>query len=110
MKIDWEHIYLLGWHSADGKRNFTSWSGQRPWVDVVVIGATDDDMAHIMWAAPLHADFKLIPIPALTNRLAYAKINSGLHAFGWYLEEGVKRPPMRKLVDAWDWYNKLKGK
>jgi len=110
MKIDWEHIYLLGWHSADGKRNFTSWSGQKPWIDVVVIGATDNDMKHIMWSSPLHENFQLISIPPLTNRLAYAKINGGLHAFGWYLEEGVNRPPMRKLVDEWDWYNKLKGK
>ena len=110
MKIDWEHIYLLGWHSSNGERNLTAWSGKRPWIDVVVVGANDNDMKHIMWSSPLHYDFQLILIPPLTNRLAYAKINGGLHAFGWYLEEGVKRPPMRKLVDEWDWFNRLKGK
>lgn len=109
MKIDWEHIYLLGWHSADGKKNLTAWHGRRPWIDVVVVGATDNDMSHIMWSAPLHFDFPLILIPPLTNRLDCAKINGGLHAFGWYLEEGVNRPAMRQLVDEWDWYRKLKG-
>lgn len=109
MKIDWEHIFLLGWHSPDGKRNLTSWSGKNPWIDVVVV-ANDNDMQHIMWAQPLHANFPLLSIPPLTNRLSYAKINSGLHAFGWYIENGINRPPMRKLIDKWDWYYKLKEK
>lgn len=110
MRFDWEHIYLLGWHSTSGRLNLTSWSGKRPWVDVVVVGATDEDMSHIMWSSPLHYDFELIQIPALTNCQWYAKLKNGLHAFGWYIEEGIKRPPMRPLTDEWDWYHKLKGK
>jgi hypothetical protein len=109
MNLDWQHVYLLGWHSANGMRNLTSWSGDRPWIDVIVVGATDDDMSHIMWSAPLHNDFKIISIPPLTNRLAYAKINNGLHAFGWYIEEGINRPPMRPLIDRWAWFNTLKN-
>lgn len=109
MSVDWEHIYLLGWHSNDGKINLTSWKGNYKWIDVVVIGATDTDMKHIMWDNALHKDFKLILIPPLTNKLSFAKINNGLHAFGWYLKEGINRPPMRDLVDEWSWYLKIKG-
>jgi hypothetical protein len=110
MKISWDNIYLLGWQSVDGKKNLTAWHGKRPWIDVVVVGVTDNDMKHIMWSSPLHSDFQLINIPALTNPRAFAKMNDGLHAFGWYLEEGVKRPPNRPLVDEWAWLERLKGK
>jgi len=110
MQIDWQHVYLLGWHSCNGKRNLTTWqNNKRPWIDVVV-RASEDDMPHIMWASPLHGNFELKLIPPLTNCQAYAKINSGIHAFGWYIEEGINRPAMRALTDPWDWYYKLKGK
>lgn len=110
MKIDLEHVYLLGWHSADGKKNLTTWQGNRPWIDVVVVGATDNDMKNIMWSSSLHKDFQLIKIPALTNKAAFAKMNGGLSAFGWYLDEGVKRPPNRPLVNEWEWFDRIKGK
>ncbi len=110
MKIDWEHIYLLGWHSKDGKRNFTTWSGKRPWIDVVVVGADDNDMKNIMWSLPLHKDFQLIVVPNDVNPRQFASDSNGLWAFGWFLSEGVNRPPMRELIDEWDWYHKLRGK
>lgn len=109
MKIDWEHIYLLGWHSKDGKRNLTSWRGKYRWIDVVVVGATDNDLKHLMWASPLHKDFQLILIPPLTNCQWFANMNNGLHAFGAYVEDGIKRPPMRELTDEWDWFKRIKG-
>jgi hypothetical protein len=109
MKIDWEHIYLLGWYSPDGKRNLTPWQGKRPWIDVVVIDATDDDMKHIMWSSPLHRQFDLVSVPKFAYPKDYARAKNGLWAFGWYLEEGVNRPPMRELIDEWAWYYKLKG-
>jgi len=109
MNINWNTVYLLGWHSADGKKNLTAWHGNHPWVDVVVVGANDNDMAHIMWNAPLHKDFQLIKIPPLTNRLTFAKMSNGLHAFGWYMEEGINRPPMKPLKDEWAWFKQIKG-
>lgn len=110
MKIDLDHIYLLGWHSNDGRNNISSWQGHNQWIDVVVVGATDNDMKNILWASALHKKFEVILIPALTNKLSFAKLNSGLHGYGWYLSEGIKRPPMRELVDEWAWFDKLKGK
>lgn len=110
MKIDLSHIYLLGWHSPDWKLNLTSWVGDKKIIDVVVVGATDNDMKHIMWSSALHKDFQLIKIPPLTNCVAFAKMNNGLHGFGWYLQEGVNRPTMRPLTDEWAWLDSLKGK
>jgi len=110
MKIDWEHIYLLGWDSPDGKRNLTSWHGKHPWVDVVIVGATDFDMSKLVWNSPLHGSFSMLEVPAGVNAQWYAKEKGGLRAFGWYMEDGVDRPPPREVPDEWDWYNKLKGK
>lgn len=107
MKIDLDHVFLLGWHSENGMRNLTNWNGRHLWINVVVVGANDVDMSYIMWSSPLHRDFQLLLVPPLTNNLFYARSNGGLHAFGWYFDQGIKRPPRRPIVDPWQWYNDI---
>lgn len=109
MKPNWNNIYLLGWHSSNGQRNLTSWSGKNKWIDVVVVGATDNDMSNLMWNNAIHKEFELIVIPPLTNCLWYAKNNSGLHGFGWYFENGINRPPMKPIYNEWAWLELIKG-
>lgn len=109
MIIDLEHIFLLGWHSSNGINNLTKWSGNKPLIDIVIIGATDFDMEHIMWAAPLHKNFDILLIPYEMNPQQYAKDNGGLRAYGWYIKDGINRGPIKPLVDRWAWFDKLNG-
>lgn len=111
MKIDWNNIYLVGWSSKDGKRNLTQWAQSNGrLINVVVVGATDNDMSHIMWNNPLHKMFDMLLIPAGEHLLEYAASKNGIRAFGFYYPEGINRPPMRTLIDPWEWFNTLKGK
>jgi hypothetical protein len=107
MKVNLNHILLLGWHSANGQRNLTTWTGTGVWVDVVIKNATDKDLSNIMGNNPLHKDFQLLLIPPQTNKQEYAKLHNGISAFGWYVESGINRPPNRPMIDEWQWYNDL---
>lgn len=109
MKIDWNHTYLLGWNSKDGKRCLTQFGiSKNKWVDVVVVGATDFDMSRVMWDGGLHKELKLLSAPAGFNCKWFAEENDGLHAFGWYIESGFERKAALPC-DEWEWFKVLKG-
>jgi hypothetical protein len=89
-KIDWDHVYLLGWYGRDGKSYLSSWydDGSLESISVVVLGTE----APPMWGSPAPEGAKLVPIPAdVKDKHAYAASLGGLYAFGWYLPEGKKR-------------------
>ena len=39
--IDWNHVYLLAWYGPDGRPYLTTWSGDLPYITVVVTGPDD---------------------------------------------------------------------
>jgi hypothetical protein len=96
--LNFDHIYLLGWFSPDGKINLTRWEHSLPLIDIAVQGATDDDMKKLMWNAYVPPNkFELLLWP-----------NNGIHAFGWRVEQKIRRaksPP----EDEWAWYYRIKG-
>ena len=109
MKIDWNHIYLLGWHSKDGKRNLTQFGmSKNKWVDVVVVGASDQDMKRVMWDNGLHKQMELLAIPAGFNCQWFAEENNGIHAFGWHIESGFERKELLPIND-WSWFKAIMG-
>lgn len=95
--LDWAHIFLLGWRSPDGKLNLTKWQGKNKWIDVAIIGATNDDVSKLMWNAYLHKEFELRLWP-----------DNGIHAFGWHIIKPIIRQ-LEPVLDYWQWYNDLKG-
>ena len=109
MKIDWNHIYLLGWHSKDGKRNLTQFGiSKNKWVDVVIADVDDSDMGRVMWDNGLHKELQLLTIPTGFNYQWWAEENNGIHAFGWYIEEGFERKAALPS-DDWAWFKAIKG-
>lgn len=86
-QVDWEHVYLLGSYGRDGEAYLTTWSGNRPEVEVVVTGVHHAPM----WDAPVPMGAELHEVPKGTDGQEYAKELDGIYAFGWYVEEGFER-------------------
>ncbi len=87
--IDWDHIYLLGWMDSNCKSYLTSWQGDLPYVDVVVLSTNWQGPP--LWNAPIHKE-KLEPMidsaKTWAEKVEYATKMGGVYAFGWYFEKG----------------------
>jgi len=93
MKIDWDHVYLLGWVTSEGISSLTTWrdDGTLPRINVMVSG--NFKYGPPMWNGPLYSsncNIELIP-EGISDPIKYAKERGGLYAFGWYIEEGFNR-------------------
>ena len=103
MKIDWKHVYLLGFWYPNGKRSLTSWDGYAQRVEVVVVGDGvqkalnwKNNRRIPMWDAPAPPDMEVRPFPSdvpddTDVKIKYATEHGGVFAFGWYFEEGFER-------------------
>jgi len=102
--IDWNHIYLLGWSGADRKLHLTTWSGKHPDIHVVVTGPGLESCGPPIWAAPANCKPNSLGIPIYAvdqfglhevaegeDPFLKAEELGGVHAFGWYFEEGFER-------------------
>jgi hypothetical protein len=90
MIIDWDHVYLLGWRTSDGRSHLSTWIGDLPWVNVIVF----DTDCPPMWNAPVkNATVELMPsqYKTLEEQVKHATERGGLCAFGWYVEKGIDR-------------------
>ena len=94
--FDWQHIYLLGWEDHAGQSYLSTWSGDLPWVEVVV----HNTQLVPLWNAPVPPSARLESIPEGEDGREYAQRVGGFFAFGWYVKEGVSRrcsnPPFPK--------------
>ena len=101
MKLDWEHIYLLGWYDQSGKSYLTTWSGDLPIINVIVTGPSSlHTFGPPLWKAPAQAklpgaplveEFQLHEITIDDDPIEEARDLNGVVAVGWYIEEGFKR-------------------
>ncbi len=94
IKLDWDHVYLLGWHDKDGHSYLTTWSGDRPWVEVVVTGA--GPFGPPIWKSyvPNGVTLHEMSEPSghrFRSKEDRARLLHGIYAFGWYIEEGIER-------------------
>ncbi len=89
IKIDWNHVELLGWYDHACKSHSMIIEGNRPMVKVMVTGVEEKKIpllnAHVGNEARLHL------IPDDSNPFMYAKENHGIYAVGFYIEEGFAR-------------------
>lgn len=96
--VDWDHTYLLGWYGSDGRAYLSSWHGEAPRVDVVVI--TSSSYGPPLWNAPIQEGTLAFPIPEHVQghdeKIAYAREHGGVYAFGWYLDQVIDRTPKKK--------------
>lgn len=94
-QIDWNHVYILGWWDETGRHYLTSWDGDCPYVNVVVVGATGGKVP--VWAFPVKSGLELVEVPedkvTREDQLAYARERGGYLALAWYIEEGFERKP-----------------
>ena len=102
--IDWNHIYLLGWYGLNRKPYLTTWDGAHPDIHVVVTGPEVESWGPPIWAAPANCKPNTIGVPSYTvdqfglhevaegeDPFLKAEELGGVHAFGWYIEEGFER-------------------
>lgn len=85
----WEHVYLLGWYDRSGRPYLTSWGGDMPVYDYVVVGCSPMRMP--MWDAQVPENAKVYSIPVGKTAQDYAKEMGGYHAIGWRSENPIKR-------------------
>jgi hypothetical protein len=89
IKIDWNHVELLGWYDHKGKSYSMIVEGNRPMVKVVVTGVKGEAVP--LLNAPVHNGAKLQLVPEDRNPFDYAKEKAGFYAIGFYIEEGFER-------------------
>ncbi len=89
IKVDWNHIELLGWYDYSGKSYSVIVEGNRPMVKVVVTGVEGEAIP--LLNAPVKNGAKLHTIPEERNPFDYAKELNGFYAVGFYIEEGFER-------------------
>lgn len=87
--VDWDHVYLLGWYDRERRSYLTTWDGDLPMVNVVVLGLPSHRMP--MWDAPVPPQAELRRVPDDQDPHEYAASLGGYHAFGWLVADGVKR-------------------
>lgn len=87
--VDWDHLYILGWTRRDGSRALTSWDGDQPMVDAVMVGSDDADVP--VWRAAVPEGAELHPIPKGRDPDEYAAELGGIRVFGWLVDEGIER-------------------
>ncbi len=88
-KLDWNHVYLLGWYDHSGRSHLSTWHGDFPVVTVVVFGVNPLNIP--LWDAlvPPNARFELAS--SLDAAQGKARSQGGYAAFGWYIEKGFER-------------------
>lgn len=105
-KVDWDHVYLLGWYGPDGTPYRSSWSGDLQPIHVVVVGYLSYDRVPL-WktAVPKHLSLLRIPDDVLATPspklVEYATKHGGVYAFGWYFPEGVCREAARTMDESY---------
>lgn len=91
-ELSWDNVYLLGWYGEDGRQYLTSWVGDLPYVYVYVTGSRG--MGPPLWSAPVTRE-RVFRMPGhlgtFEEKIAYAKTQGGLYAFGWWQADGVTR-------------------
>ena len=86
MIIDWNHVYLLGWFDCFGKCYLTTWTGDMPPVDCVIIGWQPP-----LWNSPIQnqsIEPMIDSAKTTEEKIEYASQRGGVYAFGWYFKEG----------------------
>ncbi|MGD0230021.1 MAG: hypothetical protein ABSC19_06625 [Syntrophorhabdales bacterium] len=89
MKMDWNHIQILGWYDHRGRAYLIPWQESRPTIKVVVTGVKEAGMPLLDMPVPAGAVFHTIPEDR--NPYEYAKEKGGLYAVACYVEEGFER-------------------
>ena len=94
--LDWDFTYLLGWYDANGRDYLSSWMGNLPPVEVVVIGH-NKSIGPPLWNAPVPPLCKVYRMPShitdIKAKIDYASHLGGVYAFGWILDKAVDRTP-----------------
>lgn len=88
--VDWDHVYLLGWYDHEGRDYLTSWDGDLPYVNVVVLGVLPET-GMPLWNASVPEGAMVEEIPEGVDPHEYAKEKGGYYAFGWLFADGVER-------------------
>ena len=99
IKLDWDHVYLLGWYNRDGVAHLTSWSGGNPNIHVVVSGPKVLTYGPPLWNASISMEMGGYPVEDFTlhelkleeDWQSQAQKLGGVIAFGWYIPKGFKR-------------------
>jgi hypothetical protein len=89
LPVTWDHVYLLGWYAENGRANLTSWDGNAPMIDVVVVGLHGRRVP--VWNAPVPDGAQLVRVPEDADPQEFAREHGGLHAFGWHLSSPIGR-------------------
>lgn len=104
MKVDWNHIYLLGWYSSNDNTHLTTWEGGLPLIRIVVTGPCEPsgppmwDFLEAYREGPTVDHFQLHEVKddeTSYDWLSKAKRLNGIRAFGWYIEKGFERIPIK---------------
>lgn len=102
--IDWSHVYLLAWYGSDGTPYLTTWSGDLPYITVVVTGPEVQKWGPPIWDAPANCkpnpygfpsysydQYRLHEVKPDEDADKKAKELGGVRALGWYIEKGFER-------------------
>lgn len=90
LPVDWDHVYLLGWYGEDGRACLTTWDGDLPMIDVVVLGIRAYRVP--AWDAEVPRGATVVGIPdGVESPTDHARELGGIHAFGWHVAEPIKR-------------------
>lgn len=94
-QIDWDHVYLLGWYTSDGKVMLSSWGSNESMTTIgVVVTGKLPSYGVPLWDALVPPGLSIRPIPygmGLIDAISYARTLGGVYAFGWYIQDGVER-------------------
>jgi len=88
-KIDWGHVYLLGYEGFNGRMYLTTWGGEGNEIEVAVTGGGNEYIP--LWNDAVPDGMELHPIPEGTDARTYAKEIGGRYAFGWLVETQIER-------------------
>ncbi len=92
--LNWDHTYLLGWYDREEKSYLSSWDGDNPRVDCVVVGY-NHGYGPPIWHAPVPPRCVAFKMPAdlvtTKDKVAYATRLGGVYAFGWYITQPIQR-------------------
>ncbi|MBA7593193.1 hypothetical protein ES703_00110 [subsurface metagenome] len=102
--IDWNHIYLLAWYGPDGRPYLTTWSGDLPYITVVVTGPDVQKWGPPLWDAPANckpnpywfpshhfSEYQLHEVKPDEDPTEKARQLGGVKAMGWYFEKPFER-------------------
>lgn len=93
LPVTWDHVYILGWYSENGRANLTSWDGDAPIIDVMITGLHGRRVP--VWSSEVPRGAELTRVPDGASPQEYARESGGLYAFGWHLAEPIERGTRR---------------